>query len=106
MFAVNGLTYTRAPVEAQAQCALLEETELVDRVVTGLVASMSTGTVDSVAFDIVAVSGLPHVIASMEAEPQCAWLHEAKLVDSVVIEDCVAFLFGVQHVYRCCCTYQ
>ena len=36
----------------------------------------------------------------MEAEAQCAWLDEAKLVDGVVTDDNDVFLFGGQHVYR------
>lgn len=45
--------------------------------------------------------GLPYIIAPMEAEAQCAWLDEAKLVDGVVTDDNDVFLFGGQHVYRC-----
>lgn len=44
--------------------------------------------------------GLPYIIAPMEAEAQCAWLDEAKLVDGVVTDDNDVFLFGGQHVYR------
>ena len=44
--------------------------------------------------------GLPYIIAPMEAEAQCAWLDQAKLVDGVVTDDNDVFLFGGQHVYR------
>lgn len=56
--------------------------------------------------ELLQMFGLPYIIAPMEAEAQCAWLDEAKLVDGVVTDDNDVFLFGGQHVYRCvwaCC---
>ena len=50
--------------------------------------------------ELLQMFGLPYIIAPMEAEAQCAWLDEAKLVDGVVTDDNDVFLFGGQHVYR------
>ena len=44
--------------------------------------------------------GLPFLIAPAEAEAQCAWLDENRLVDGVVTDDSDVFLFGGRCVYR------
>ena len=50
--------------------------------------------------ELLQMFGLPYIIAPMEAEEQCAWLDEEKLVDGVLTDDNDVFLFGGQHVYR------
>lgn len=49
---------------------------------------------------LLAIFGIPYIIAPMEAEAQCAWLNEQGLVDGVVTDDSDVFLFGGQCVYR------
>mmetsp|Transcript_9239 Transcript_9239/g.56167 ORF Transcript_9239/g.56167 Transcript_9239/m.56167 type:complete len:552 (-) Transcript_9239:4069-5724(-) len=49
---------------------------------------------------LLAIFGIPYIIAPMEAEAQCAWLNEQGLVDGVVTDDSDVFLFGGQCIYR------
>jgi len=50
---------------------------------------------------LLAMFGLPFLVAPEEAEAQCAWLDAAGLVDGVVTDDNDVFLFGGRHVFRC-----
>ncbi|KAL3160296.1 hypothetical protein ABBQ38_009688 [Trebouxia sp. C0009 RCD-2024] len=63
-------------------------------------ADSPTGEMYGECQELLQMFGLPYIIAPMEAEAQCAWLDEAKLVDGVVTDDNDVFLFGGQHVYR------
>ena len=49
---------------------------------------------------LLAMFGLPFLVAPEEAEAQCAWLDAAGLVDGVVTDDNDVFLFGGRHVFR------
>ncbi|KAK9826114.1 hypothetical protein WJX81_004563 [Elliptochloris bilobata] len=49
---------------------------------------------------LLAMFGLPYLVAPEEAEAQCAWLDAAGLVDGVVTDDNDVFLFGGRHVFR------
>ena len=66
-------------------------------------ADSPTGEMYGECQELLQMFGLPYIIAPMEAEAQCAWLDEAKLVDGVVTDDNDVFLFGGQHVYRSDC---
>ncbi|KAI8819852.1 uncharacterized protein EV422DRAFT_497342 [Fimicolochytrium jonesii] len=44
--------------------------------------------------------GLPYIRAPMEAESQCAFLVQEKLVDGIVTDDSDVFLFGGTNIYK------
>eukprot|EP00252_Welwitschia_mirabilis_P021245 TRINITY_DN5382_c0_g1_i1.p1 TRINITY_DN5382_c0_g1~~TRINITY_DN5382_c0_g1_i1.p1 ORF type:complete len:1520 (-),score=430.47 TRINITY_DN5382_c0_g1_i1:9-4568(-) len=50
--------------------------------------------------ELLQMFGLPYIIAPMEAEAQCAFMERVKLVEGVVTDDCDAFLFGADIVYK------
>jgi len=50
--------------------------------------------------ELLEMLGIPYLEAPFEAEAQCAWLNQEKLVDAVITEDSDAFLFGAKVVYR------
>lgn len=50
--------------------------------------------------ELLTLFGIPYIIAPQEAEAQCAFLQQAKLVDAVITDDSDVFLFGASLVYR------
>ena len=50
--------------------------------------------------ELLTLFGIPYIIAPQEAEAQCAYLNQHKLVDAVITDDSDVFLFGASHVYR------
>ena len=50
--------------------------------------------------ELLTLFGIPYIIAPQEAEAQCAYLQQAKLVDAVITDDSDVFLFGATLVYR------
>ena len=50
--------------------------------------------------ELLTLFGIPYIIAPQEAEAQCAYLNEQKLVDAVITDDSDVFLFGASLVYR------
>jgi DNA excision repair protein ERCC-5 len=50
--------------------------------------------------ELLQLFGIPYIIAPQEAEAQCAYLNEHKLVDGVVTDDSDVFLFGGTHIYK------
>ena len=60
---------------------------------------VSSEMVDDV-IEMLALFGLPYVVAPMEAEAQCAKLEQLGLVDGTITNDSDIFVFGGQHVYK------
>eukprot|EP00835_Amoeboradix_gromovi_P000870 NODE_33_length_32023_cov_0.217579.p1 type:complete len:756 gc:universal NODE_33_length_32023_cov_0.217579:24218-26485(+) len=44
--------------------------------------------------------GIPYIVAPQEAEAQCAYLNQNKLVDGIITDDSDVFLFGGIDIYR------
>lgn len=66
----------------------------------GVAAETPTKDMFQDVMQLLAIFGIPYIIAPMEAEAQCAWLNEQGLVDGVVTDDSDVFLFGGQCIYR------
>jgi DNA excision repair protein ERCC-5 len=50
--------------------------------------------------ELLRLFGIPFVSSPMEAESQCAFLKQSKLVDGIVTNDSDVFLFGGDQVFR------
>lgn len=56
----------------------------------------ATGEMFAECQELLAMFGIPYIIAPMEAEAQCAAMDKLNLVDGVVTDDSDVFLFGAQ----------
>ncbi|KAI9309591.1 hypothetical protein BJ944DRAFT_172698 [Cunninghamella echinulata] len=50
--------------------------------------------------ELLQLFGIPYLVSPMEAEAQCSFLLENKLVDGVVTDDSDVFLFGGTRIYK------
>ncbi|CAO3607224.1 unnamed protein product [Cunninghamella blakesleeana] len=50
--------------------------------------------------ELLQLFGIPYLVSPMEAEAQCSFLLENKLVDGVVTDDSDVFLFGGNRIYK------